>query len=151
MHMPVEWSPELTLNDELLDPQHVDLFRKLADAVAALEGPRASAEAAVGVFADALMGHLAAEERLMNESLYPERVRHRSAHELFVADFERMRTELRANGATPLVAEWIGRRIPEWLRFHIRVNDAPFGDWLARRRQQPANVRRRRDDGRSRS
>jgi hemerythrin len=144
-----DWTPELTLNDELLDPQHVELFRRLADAAAALDGTPEQANAAVAAFGDALVGHLTDEERLMEESLYPERIRHRSAHELFVVEFEQMRAELRVKGATPLVADSLRRRIPEWLRFHIRVNDAPFGAWLARRRPQPPEARgRKRDQGR---
>lgn len=147
--MTVGWSPELTLNDELLDTQHVDLFRRLTDASAALDGPRASLDAAVATFADALIAHLAAEERLMDDTLYPERIRHRSAHELFVADLGQMRAELEKKGPTPAVAEWIRTRLPEWLRFHIKVNDVPFGAFLARRRQQnPGDARLRRDDGR---
>ncbi len=142
----VDWSPELTLNDETLDREHVEVFRKLQDSAKALEGPREKLDAALAAFADALLTHLADEERLMDETLYPERVRHKSAHELFVADFERMRVELRASGPTPLVAEWVRRRIPEWLRFHIRVNDQPLATWLARRRTQGSRARK--DDGR---
>ena len=132
--MPSDWSPELTLNNELLDGQHVDLFRKLEAAAAALDGPREALTDAVDAFADALVSHLAVEEQLMDETLYPERVRHKSAHELFVADFEKVRAELRTSGATPAVAEGLRRRVPEWLRFHTRVNDAPFGAYLARRK-----------------
>ncbi len=130
-----EWSPELTLNNELLDGQHVELFRRLSTAAAALDGPRDALVEAVDAFADTLVSHLAVEERLMDETLYPERVRHKSAHELFVADFEKVRAELRAFGATPTVADGLRRRVPEWLRFHTRVNDAPFGAYLARRKQ----------------
>ncbi len=130
-----EWSPELTLNNELLDAQHVDLFRKLDAAAAALDSPRDVLAEAVDAFADALVSHLAVEERLMDETLYPERVRHKSAHELFVADFEKLHAELVASGPTASVAEGLRRRVPEWLRFHTRVNDAPFGAYLARRRQ----------------
>jgi hemerythrin len=147
-YMAIDWSPELTLNDELLDAQHVDLFRKLESAAAALEGPREALDAALAAFSDALMSHLSVEEHLMDEGLYPERARHRSAHELFVAEFERMRAELRESGPTPLVADWVRRRIPEWLRFHIQVNDRPLATWLLRRRHQGAGEPRRKDDGR---
>ena len=132
--MPSEWSPELTLNNELLDAQHVELFRRLSAAAAALDGPREALTDAVDAFADALVSHLAVEEQLMDETLYPERVRHKSAHELFVADFEKVRGELHGSGGTPVVADGLRRRVPEWLRFHIRVNDAPFGAYLARRK-----------------
>ena len=144
-----EWSPELTLTDPLLDEQHVDLFRKLAAAADALAGPRAALDGAVEALADALVSHLAVEERLMDETLYPERVRHRSAHELFVADFEKLRRELGVAGPTAAVADGLRRRVPEWLRFHTRVNDAPFGAYLARRKQAGAGAARLpRDDGR---
>ncbi len=143
-----EWTPELTLNVDQLDAQHVDLFRRLEEAGAALAGPRDVLEARINLVAEELMGHLAAEERLMEESLYPERARHKSAHELFVADFEQMRAELKASGPTTAVADWVRRRIPEWLRFHIRVNDAPFAAWLARRAGAPDPSRRKKGDGR---
>jgi hemerythrin len=143
-----DWTPDLTLNHELLDAQHMDVFRKLAEVAELLEGPRAGVETAAARLADCLVAHLAAEERVMNEALYPERTRHRSAHELFMADFLQMREELRTTGATPLVADWIRRRIPEWLRFHIRVNDLPLGEFLSRRRAQHASApSARRGDG----
>jgi hemerythrin len=147
-----DWTPELTINDELLDTQHVDLFRKLDDAADALKGSREALDAAVSAFADSLMGHLTLEEHVMAELLYPERTRHKSAHEMFVADFERMRAELRANGATPQVADWVRRRLPEWLRFHIRVNDQPFATWALRRRAiEYEKGRSRKNDGGRRS
>jgi hemerythrin len=129
-----EWTPDLTLNHDLLDDQHVEIFRKVEDAVAALDGPRAALDAAVAALADTLMTHLSSEERVMDEALYPERTRHRSAHELFMADFLQLREELRTQGPTPAVADGLRRRIPEWLRFHIRVNDLPLGAFLSRRR-----------------
>lgn len=143
-----DWTPELTLNDELLDGQHVDLYRKLEACAAALEGPRETLESLLAGVAEALVDHVAIEERLMDETLYPERVRHRSAHELFLADFERMRTELRASGPTPLVADWVRRRIPEWLSFHIRVNDQPLAAWLSRRQEREKDGKARKDNGR---
>ncbi len=132
--MATEWTPELTVNHDLLDSQHVEMFRLLSAAASALGGTTEESEAAVAAFSDALVAHVAAEEQLMEETLYPERGRHRTAHELFVADFVQMRAELAAEGPTPLVVDWVRRRIPEWLRFHIRVNDAPLADYLARRR-----------------
>ncbi len=143
-----EWTPDLTLNHELLDSQHIELFRTLSAAAAAIDGPAAGAEAAVAELADALVAHLAAEERLMDEALYPERGRHRSAHELFMAGFVRMREELRSQGPTPAVVEWIRNHIPEWLRFHIRVNDLPLGAYLARRRARSEDGRPARDRAR---
>jgi hemerythrin-like metal-binding protein len=131
------WSPELTLNHEELDADHVELFRRLAAAADALDrGPREVATAIAG-FAEALLAHLAREEALMDEAAYPERAPHRTAHELFLADLARARADLAANGCGAAAGEWVRARAPEWLRFHIAVNDAPLVAWLARRRDRP--------------
>jgi hemerythrin len=136
--MPAEWSPDLILNDEALDQEHVDLFRQLGAAAAALEGDRTCLDQAVETLGETLVHHLAREERMMAQLGYPERARHRMAHELFLADFDRMRAALRGSGPDAVVAEWLITRIPEWLRFHIRVNDAPLAHWLAQRSRKPA-------------
>jgi hemerythrin-like metal-binding protein len=133
-----ETTPELTLHHELLDAQHAEIFRCLAALSGALAGPREGIASPLAALSDALVTHLASEEQLMDEVLYPERTRHKSAHELFMADFLQMRESLLDEGATPGVVDWIGRRIPDWLRFHISVNDYPLAMYLARRRGQPA-------------
>jgi hemerythrin len=135
--MGAEWTPDLILNHELLDAQHVEIFRRLAEAGAALDADRATLGRAVSAFVDALLEHFATEERLMEETLYSERARHRSAHELFLADVTRVREGLAGTGRTPEVDAWLRERLPEWLRFHTRVNDARFGEFLARRRPRP--------------
>jgi hemerythrin-like metal-binding protein len=140
-------SPELLLNHELLDGQHAEIFR-LVDALArALDGPRGGIEPAAAALSDALVTHLATEEQLMDDTLYPERARHRSAHELFMADFLQMRESLREEGPSPSTREWVTRRIPEWLRFHISVNDFPLGVYLGRRAERGAQPHQR-DRGR---
>jgi hemerythrin len=143
--MSANWTTELAVNHAQLDEEHVEIFRKLEAAARSLAGTREAAERAVGILADAIVENLVSEERLMDETFYPDRTRHRAAHELFMADFASMRDELREKGPTPLVEVWLGMRLPEWLRFHIRVNDAPLAAHLARRRQaEPGDARWRR-------
>ncbi len=133
--MPAEWTPELTLNHDVLDAQHVELFRRLADAAAALGsgGPEAVREA-LAELADAFLDHAATEEAIMDETAYPESAAHRRAHATFIADLVQVRARLDRDGGIAAAAEAVRTRLPEWLRFHIRVNDAPLGEHLARRR-----------------
>ncbi|HYG70374.1 MAG TPA: hemerythrin family protein [Anaeromyxobacteraceae bacterium] len=132
--MAAEWTPDLILDDAVLDHDHVDLFRRIARAAEALHGERAALERAVAELSDTLVHHLAREERMMDLLAYPERARHRMAHELFRADFDRMRALIAETGPEdPVVVEWLETRIPEWLRFHIRVNDVPLAHWFARK------------------
>lgn len=142
-----EWTPDLILNHETLDAQHAEIFKRLADAAICLDSPAARLEESVAALTDALVTHVAAEERIMDEVLYPERVRHKSAHELFMADYNQFRAQLQASGPTPAVEAWLRRRIPEWLRFHITVNDLPLGAFLARRRPRSPLARAPKDGG----
>jgi hemerythrin len=147
--MSIDFTAEMVLENAELDRQHAILFARLQGIAALLDGAlRPEIEQAVATLGDDLMAHLSAEEALMEETLYPERARHKSAHELFVADFLQMRDELREQGPTPPVMQWLTVRIPEWLRFHIRVNDAPLAAHLARRRPQPGDARQRKGDSR---
>jgi hemerythrin-like metal-binding protein len=127
--MVTEWSPELTLNHDLLDSQHVRLFRLLD-----------VASAAVNRFGEALAEHVAAETRMMEETLYPERNRHRTSHELLLSDVARVQAGLASSGPTPRLLEVVRVHMPEWLRFHTRVNDGPLGAYLARRGHNPTPV-----------
>jgi hemerythrin-like metal-binding protein len=145
--MAAEWTPDLTLNHHELDADHVDLFRKLRAAEAALAGSRDALAEAMELLSEAFLAHVAHEDALMSGSGYPEREGHRAAHDFFLAALARLRAALAQRAPTADEAEWLRSRAPEWLRFHVRVNDAPLVAWLARRRERagPAeDVARRR-------
>jgi hemerythrin len=139
----VAWTPELAVQHEGLDRQHAELFRLLDVAAATFEtGTAAEVARATAAFTEAMLEHTASEEALMEESLYPDRGRHRVAHEVFLTDLQQLTAELKATGPTPQVGEWLRIRVPEWLRFHIAVNDAKFGAHLARRPASGRGTRR---------
>ena len=132
--MSASWSQELKLNHAELDRDHADLFRLVEAAAARAEsGTRPEVEAAVQAFCDVLLAHLSSEDAVMDDTLYPERGRHKLAHELFTRDVMQLREELREKGPTPVIVEWLRTRVPEWLRFHILANDLPLATHLAGR------------------
>ena len=77
---------------------------------------------------------LAAEQALLMATLaaYPDRVAHRTAHDLFLQDLAVSAQEIRASGITPRVLDWACGRLPQWLRFHIETNDRPLARHLER-------------------
>jgi hemerythrin-like metal-binding protein len=132
-----DWTPELTLNHDTLDPEHVAVFRLLGEACDAAGAAPAELSGRLAAFAEALVAHLRHEENVMEEVLYPDRARHKTSHDLLVADVLTAQAELEAVGVTPRVVEAVTHRIPEWLRFHTRVNDGPLGEYLIRRGPNP--------------
>ena len=131
-------APELVSGFEEIDGQHGVLLQRLEVALQAVHSDSISAaRSALQALGDHLMAHFAEEERFMAETAYPERGRHKSAHDLFMQDFVQLTRELELAGLSVPVAEWIGTRVPEWIKFHIQVNDIPLGRYLSAKRFRP--------------
>jgi hemerythrin len=128
---------ELCVGFEEIDGQHRQLLRLLEEAAATVESGVAPLRDALAKLADFVAAHFGAEEQLMAETSYPDRGKHKTAHDLFLQDLAQLSKELDTFGVTPLVRHWIERRVPEWTRFHIQVNDLPLGGYLASRRHRP--------------
>jgi hemerythrin len=137
VHLPAE----LLVGFEEMDRQHRGIFDALEQARrASLSRDLPSLRAAVAALGDLLVAHFAAEEAFMAESLYPDRARHKAAHDLFMQDFAQLGHELEARGLGDLASSWVNTRLPEWVKFHIRVNDEPLGRFLAARRFRPRSA-----------
>lgn len=128
---------ELSVDHERLDVEHRDLLAGVEAARAALGGAADALRQSVRELEDLFLAHFAYEERLMDGCGYPDRQKHRSAHELFMQDFSRAARELEQFGVTPPVREWVDNGLPAWTAFHIRVNDVPLGRFLLARRSAP--------------
>ena len=129
---------ELSVGFEEIDGQHRQLLRHIEETTAAVDGDdRASVKAALSALGDYLVAHFAAEESFMSQAGYPERARHKTAHDIFMQDFMQLTQELETAGLSPLVRQWIVARVPEWIRFHIHANDIPLGQYLAARKFRP--------------
>jgi hemerythrin len=136
--MSIRLTPDLFVGYEDIDGQHRTLFQRLDAAIEAVEADdAAAAHAAMTKLGDYLMAHFGAEESFMNAAHYPERGRHKSAHDLFMQDFMQLGQELKAAGLSVPVVQWVTLRVPEWLKFHIQVNDVPLGRFLASKRFRP--------------
>jgi hemerythrin len=136
--------PELVVGYEEIDLQHRTLFERLDAVLAAAKADDVkAARETLAKLSDYLMAHFGAEESFMAATHYPERGRHKSAHDLFMQDFSQNVAELRTTGLSVPVMQWLTARVPEWVKFHIQVNDVPLGRYLAakRFRAQPEAAR----------
>jgi len=123
---------------EEMDAQHGHIFDRMEALTAALHADDgAAARAAIVALRDSLATHFAFEESVMEAAKYPERGRHKAAHDLFMQDFAQLTRDMEATGLSVPVIETFTSRIPEWVKFHIQVNDAPLGRFLAGARSRP--------------
>jgi hemerythrin len=128
---------EMSVGFEEIDGQHGDLLQRIEACAESVDAGLEPLRAALDALGDTLVSHFAAEESFMAAAGYPERGKHKAAHDLFMQDFAQLSRELQVFGLTPLVRHWIVTRVPEWTRFHIQVNDVPLGRYLAARRFRP--------------
>jgi hemerythrin len=130
--------PELSVGFEEIDGQHRHLLRFIESTIDAVESDdRTRTKEALSELGDYLVAHFSAEESFMAQAGYPERSRHKAAHDIFMQDFMQLARELDASGLTPLVRQWVVARVPEWIRFHIQANDVPLGEFLSARKFRP--------------
>jgi hemerythrin len=131
-------APELVVGYEAIDAQHRELFQRLeAAAEAARSETLPRTREAVAALGDYLVTHFAYEEQVMAAAQYAERGKHKAAHDIFMQDFMQLQQELTAAGLAAPIVHWIANRVPEWVRFHIQVNDAPLGRYLTAKRFAP--------------
>ncbi|HET9596330.1 MAG TPA: hemerythrin family protein [Anaeromyxobacteraceae bacterium] len=130
--MTMRLTPELTCGFEEIDGQHRTLLQRVDAAVQAAKSDDLPAtRSALSALGDYLASHFTAEESLMSANTYPERSRHKSAHDLFMQDFAQLQREVESTGLALPNVLWISTRMPEWVKFHIQVNDIPLGRYLA--------------------
>ncbi|HET8734867.1 MAG TPA: hemerythrin family protein [Anaeromyxobacteraceae bacterium] len=122
-----------------LDAPHADLLSRADDLAAAARARRArSTTTLLDGLIEATALHFAYEEEWMDKTAYPDRVAHRTAHDLFLQDLHAASVEVRAAGVTPRVLDWACGRLQQWLRFHMEKNDRPLARHLERTRVRPA-------------
>ncbi len=124
VHGPVLGLPEL-------DAPHADMLSRADDLAAAARSRQARKTATLlDSLIEATALHFAFEEEWMDRTGYPDRVAHRTAHDLFLQDLHTSGQEIRASGVTPRVLDWACGRLQQWLRFHMEKNDRPLARYL---------------------
>lgn len=115
------WTEDLACGIPEIDQQHRELFRRLADLLAAMKEGRGRdvVSASLSYLSTYVVEHFSAEERLMKLRRYPDEDAHRRLHEGFVQDVRRLREQLDRDGATSLLVIQVQRRVGEWLVNHI--------------------------------
>jgi len=122
--MAVGWHPSLASGNAEIDGQHQEIFRRLADLVAALErGRRDEIPRLFDFLGDYVVSHFGAEERAMASSAYPGAGVHAAAHARFLREYGELRTLYGATGPSFAIAVKTATWVQDWLKSHIFAAD----------------------------
>ncbi|RME36776.1 MAG: hemerythrin [Deltaproteobacteria bacterium] len=132
--MSLEWNENLAVGHEMIDRQHRQLFDQFNRFLAACNQRRGKEE--LGPLLDFLTGyvieHFSAEEKIMNQTGYPERDPHLEQHRQFTERLAELRGEMESSGATLAVLIHTNKTLLHWLTQHIRHVDTALARWLER-------------------
>lgn len=132
--MEVSWKPSLRIGHDLIDSQHVELFRLFDEFIAG---------SAKGTGKDALLElhqalenytkeHFQEEEALMEDAGYPKLEQHRREHQRFKSELAALRSQVTAQGPSLMNLVQTNKTLVAWLVNHVQERDQAFGDFLAK-------------------
>lgn len=116
---------------DTIDAQHRELF----DAINSLlrdDGRPAARDLAkvLDFLEEYVSSHFGLEEIYMRRLSYPGYPSHKGEHTAFIGDYYDLREEYDRNGASPDLADRMGRFMGEWLVRHIGESDKALGAFL---------------------
>jgi hemerythrin len=134
----LQWTSALALGVPELDAQHRELFRRVDRLLDAVLAKDREAAASTVAFLNAFVGtHFAAEERLMEETAYPDQPAHVAEHRAFAAALLDIDDQLRREGPSAALVYRLEREAVAWLEDHVCRVDVALARHL-RGRTRPA-------------
>jgi hemerythrin len=127
----LHWTSALSMGVRELDAQHRELFARidrLLDAM--LRNDRTEAARLLAFLREYVVVHFAAEERLMEETAYPDVQRHVAEHRRFGAQMRELDAEFREEGPTASLVLRLEHEAVAWLHDHVYFTDVAVGRWV---------------------
>jgi hemerythrin-like metal-binding protein len=126
-----EWTDQWSVGVDTIDAQHRELFAAI-NTLLREEGKTASRDLAkvLDYLENYVSNHFGLEELYMRRLSYPGFPSHKGEHVAFINDFYDLRDEYDNNGATPELADKMGRYMGDWLVNHIGKVDKALGAFL---------------------
>lgn len=123
----IEWTPAISTGVPLLDEQHREIFKWLAE----LENAAADQRTLFGVYALTRLKqytrtHFAAEESLMKSAAYPDVIEHIKEHEAFRARLDELQVRCIGQDISSDMVEFL----TGWLAHHTSQVDMAYVPFL---------------------
>ena len=126
-----EWTERWSVGVDTIDAQHQELFAAI-NSLLREEGKPTSRDLAkvLDYLEKYVSTHFGLEETYMRRLSYPAFPSHKGEHVAFINEFYDMRDEYDNNGASPELADKMGRYMGDWLVNHIAKVDKALGAFL---------------------
>lgn len=130
------WNPNLSVGVDAIDSQHKIWFEKAEKLFEA--GKNNQAKEYIGELLafldDYTKKHFADEEKYMLSIRYPGYEEQRSAHQAFITQLTKLRSDYQSSGGNILVILNANQMVIEWLTKHISNLDKKIGQFAQEKR-----------------
>jgi hemerythrin len=130
--MAYAWNKRLETGNAIIDSQHKELItaiNELLDACSVGKG-RAKIKETSNFLLDYTKRHFSAEEKLQQQSHYPDYSNHKKYHDDFVKVVNQIVAELETEGPTLVMVGKINNAIAGWLINHISTEDVKVANHI---------------------
>jgi len=130
--MSIVWTPNLSVGVKKIDDQHKIWFEKANELFEAGKEQRAKdyIDTMIDFLDEYTKLHFRDEEAYMEEIGYPEIDAQKKAHENFVNDLAKLKSDYNKSGGNILVILNANKMVINWLTNHIRIMDKKIGDYV---------------------
>ncbi|HAD05185.1 MAG: hypothetical protein A2091_06710 [Desulfuromonadales bacterium GWD2_61_12] len=130
--MGIQWTNDFLVGNPTIDRQHKELFRAFGELVDAcrLGKGKNKIEELLDFLEVYVIFHFDAEEKLMEQSNYPGREAHRTAHAGFISQLKELKIMFGKDGASMELLITTNETVLRWLIEHIRKTDTALGAYL---------------------
>jgi len=119
----MKWHESYETGNAMVDKDHKELFGLVNDLInTSFSNQSAKAVDAIDFLSGYVLRHFANEERLMDESDYPDSAVHKKQHSDFVAVVTDYRTRLESGKSDDIMLE-VNKAVVEWLSGHVLGSD----------------------------
>ena len=134
MDFKFQWTKEMSVNHNILDEQHKQLFEKINSLLEAIVDGTANnmVEELVDFFERYINKHLAYEEQYLKDIGYPQIIEHQEQHSIFVNKYNELKNEVSCenNEEKARLIINIENFMGSWLTNHILVEDQKYAKYI---------------------
>jgi hemerythrin-like metal-binding protein len=132
----IKWTKDLQLGIAELDAQHKDIIKTLADIAEAVLVPeeKTGFVKLLKKARDQFAAHFTAEERYMNNSIYPDTAGHKVLHGEFMEEFEDMASRAMSGENGGKFAAELKENVGDWFILHIKKNDIKLASYIIKKK-----------------
>jgi len=128
----ITMSKDLEVGVLEIDQQHMELINRL-NALLSMGGgadSREETQKTLDLLGEYIVQHFSDEEELQRKNNYPEYEAHKKMHQLYIAEFQKLKKEFATSGHSLKFAMDLNNSLINWIVKHIKSADVELGKFL---------------------